>query len=729
MKVFTRKSRVANAAALSLLLGLAMVAGSRARAADAQVALQSVQVQQLPHAQMQVTLQLSGPAPKPLSFTMDHPARIVIDLPDTGLALPSNQISVKSGGLESIVAAATRHRSRLVLSLDSMVTYGMHQQGDQIVVTLGPGAARSDDGHVAAAEATAASAAAVRAGLSAPWQIRNISFHRSSDGAGRIMVQLSNPHIPVNLRQVGNQVVVDFNHAAVPGRFLRRYVATDFGTPVTDFLVTRTPSGSRITIDAAGAFTELAYQADTQYVVELRPVSQAQARAQQPKYTGQRLSLNFQSIKVRAVLQLLADASGQNIVVSNSVHGSVTLRLHDVPWDQALHVILQIEGLGDRHQGNVILVAPQAELAAREKAELAAEHAVQQLEPLRSEYIQINYAKAANLAALIKSQGHSLLSKRGSVTVDKRTNTLLVQDTPQRLEQIQRLVHRLDVPVRQVLIEARIVLVNNDFERKLGTRLGLTNYQANGANGIVATTGTAAGTDTMVSSAIANQPLVTSGALPSVYQGGVTIPTGSNASERYNVNLPVANPAGSIAFGILSGNYLVDLELSAAQAETDAKIVSSPRVITANQRQAEIMQGVEIPYQQSASSGATSIAFKKAVLELKVTPQITPDNRIILSLEVRDDEIGQEVVASGGVQVPAIDTREVMTQVLVNDGQTVVLGGILQTNNTDTINKVPWLGDIPIIGHLFKNTDHTNNKDELLVFVTPKIVRQNPVVY
>ena len=723
MKVFTRKSRVANAAALSLLLGLAMAAGSRARAADAQVALQSVQVQHLPHAEMQVTLQLSGPAPKPLSFTMDHPARIVIDLPDTQLALPSNQISVKSDGLESILAAATRHRSRLVLSLDSMVTYGMHQEGDQIVVTLGPGVARADDSHVATAEVNAA---AVRGGMSAPWQIRNISFHRSSDGAGRIMVQLSNSHIPVNLRQVGNQVVIDFNHAAVPGRFLRRYDATDFGTPVTDFLVTRTPSGSRITIDAAGAFTELAYQADTQYVVELRPVSQAQARAQQPKYTGQRLSLNFQSIKVRAVLQLLADASGQNIVVANSVHGSVTLRLHDVPWDQALHVILQIEGLGDRHQGNVILVAPQAELAAREKAELAAEHAVQQLEPLRAEYIQINYAKAANLAALIKSQGHSLLSKRGSVTVDKRTNTLLVQDTPQRLEQIQRLVHRLDVPVRQVLIEARIVLVNNDFERQLGTRLGLTDYQANGTNGIVATTGTAAGTDTMVSSAITNQQTLPAG---TPIAQNITIPTGSNASERYNVNLPVANPAGSIAFGILSGNYLIDLELSAAQAETDAKIVSSPRVITANQRQAEIMQGVEIPYQQSASSGATSIAFKKAVLELKVTPQITPDNRIILSLEVRDDEIGQEVVASGGVQVPAIDTREVMTQVLVNDGQTVVLGGILQTNNTDTINKVPWLGDIPIIGHLFKNTDHTNNKDELLVFVTPKIVRQNPVVY
>ncbi len=722
MKVFPRKFRVVDAAALSLLLAVAMSVGSPARARGAPIALQSIAVQHLPHAQMRLALHLSGPAPHPLSFTMDHPARIVIDLPGTELALPSDRIKVHSGGLQSIVAAATRHRSRLVLNLDSMVTYGLHRQGNQIFVTLGPGAVRTDDKHAAAAAATAVSVAAASAGLSPPWQLRHISFHRSADGAGKIMVQLSSPHIPVNLRQVGNQVVVDFSHAAVPATLLRRFDATDFGTPVTTFSVTRTPRGSRITIDGIGAFTELAYQANDQYVVELRPVSPAEAQAHHPKYTGQRLSLNFQNIKVRAVLQLLADASGKNVVVSG-VHGSITLRLQDVPWDLAMHVILQLEGLGQRREGNVILIAPQAELAAREKAELAAEHSVRQLEPLRSEFIQVNYAKAANLARLIKSQGHSLLSKRGNVTVDERTNTLLIQDTPERLAQIQRLVHRLDVPVRQVLIQARIVLVNNNFQRQLGTRLGLTDVQANGANGIVATTGTAAGVDTMVSSAITN--LQTN---QNPYP--VSVPMGSSgAANRYDVNLPVSNPAGSIAFGILSGNYLVDLELSAAQAETEAKIISSPRVITANQREATIEQGTEIPYQQSASSGATSIAFKKAVLELKVTPQITPDNRIILTLDVRDDEIGQEVVASGGVQVPAIDTRQVTTQVLVDDGQTVVLGGILQSQNSHTINKVPWLGDIPILGHLFKNTDHTNNKDELLVFVTPKIVRQNPAVY
>ncbi|MDE2052214.1 MAG: type IV pilus secretin PilQ family protein, partial [Gammaproteobacteria bacterium] len=502
---------------------------------------------------------------------------------------------------------------------------------------------------------------------------------------------------------------------------VRRYDASDFGTPVTDFDVTTSSHGSRLAIDATGEYDQLAYQSDDEYVVELQPLKKGEAQRQKPKYTGERLTLNFQDISVRAVLQLLADASGQNIVVSDSVGGSVTLRLQNVPWDQALAIILQTKGLGDRKEGNVILVAPQAELAAREKAELSAQNSVQQLEPLRSEYLQINYAKASDLATLIKSQSNSLLSKRGNVAVDDRTNTLLLQDTPEDLDQINRLVARLDIPVRQVEIEARIVLVNDDFERQLGARLGITNTESNGNNGFVTTTGTAAGEDTIMSSAL------------NVLNGtgqNIQYPTGpGGAPQRYNVNLPVANPAGSIAVGILSGARLIDLELSAAQAETEAKVISSPRVITANQKQATIMQGVEIPYQQSASSGATSISFKNAVLQLQVTPQITPDNRIILDLDVRDDEVGQVIVESGGVNVPAIDTREVTTQVLVNDGQTVVLGGILTTNSREAQTKVPWLGDVPVLGHLFKSTDRTNNKDELLIFVTPKIVRQGVNVY
>jgi type IV pilus assembly protein PilQ len=730
MKSLSPMCRILSAAAwLAALAAFATLPARPAYAADGP-ALQSIDVQPLANERMQLTLHLSGPAPQPLSFTIDNPARIAIDLPDTTLALPSRRIDVQSGGVSSILAAESKSRSRLVVSLDKLVPYDVERQGNEIVVTVGANSAAAPLGEPQTAEAAGSAApsggdagAAAANGSGQAWQLRSIDFRRGADGSGRVIVHLSDPHIPINLQQVGNQIVVDFANAAVPADLARRYDATDFGTPVTDFDVTNSSHGSRIAIDATGEYDQLAYQADNEYVVELQPLKKGEAEARRPKYTGERLTLNFQDISVRAVLQLLADSSGQNIVVSDTVNGSVTLRLQNVPWDQALAIILQLKGLGQVKQGNVILVEPQPELAAREKADLAAQNSVQQLEPLRSEYLQVNYAKAADLAGLIKTQSNSLLSKRGNVAVDDRTNTLLLQDTPENLDQINRLVARLDVPVRQVEIEARVVLVNDDFERQLGARLGLTNAFANGSNGVITTTGTAAGEDTMIGSALNN--LSSTGKV-----NPILVPTGSGGfPQRYNVNLPVGNPDGSLAVGILSGAHLVDLELSAAEAETEAKDISSPRVITANQKQATIMQGVEIPYQQSASSGATSISFKNAVLQLQVTPQITPDNRIILDLDVRDDEVGQVVVESGGVNVPAIDTREVTTQVLVNDGQTVVLGGILTTNSSNVTNKVPWLGDIPVLGNLFKNTDRTNKKDELLIFVTPKIVRQGVNVY
>jgi type IV pilus assembly protein PilQ len=554
-------------------------------------------------------------------------------------------------------------------------------------------------------------------------ELRSIDFRRGADGSGRVIVKLSDPHIHINLRQLGSQIVVDFSDAALPLPLMRRYDATDFGTPVTGFEVTRVGGGARIAINATGDYEQLAYQSDDQYVVEVQPKRKAQvAQDDKPQYTGERLTLNFQEIETRAVLQLLADASGQNIVVSDSVNGNVTLRLQNVPWDQALDIVLRTKGLDKRKQDNVIIVAPQEELAAREKADLAAKKDIQELAPLRAEYLQVNYAKAADIAALIKTQSGSLLSNRGSVAVDERTNTLLLQDTADRLADIRRLVATLDIPVRQVLIESRIVVVNDDFERDLGARVGLTTVNANG-NGIVTTSGTASATDTILGSAM-NNASTTGSPFP------VSVPTGTaGAPTRYNVNLPVANPAGSFALGILGNNYLVDLELSAAQAETRATVVSSPRVVTANQKEATIEQGVEIPYQQSASSGATTISFKKAVLSLKVTPHITPDSRIILDLDVRDDNVGTVVVTSGGVNVPSIDTREISTQVLVNDGQTVVLGGILETTARDVATKVPWLGDVPVLGNLFKTTTKIDNKDELLIFVTPKIVREGVNVY
>ena len=692
---------------------LGMLAGTTARAAD-QPALQAIEVQPLAGQQLQLTLRLSGPAPQPLSFTIDNPARISFDLPNTTLALPSRRIDVHASGLDTILAAETKDRTRLVLNLDKLVPYDTRVDGSNIIVMLGGSAARVSAG---AAPAAAAS------GGSGVRELRSIDFRRGTDGAGRVIVKLSDPHIHVNLHQVGNQVVVDFSDASVAANLTRRYDATDYGTPISGFDVTRVGNGSRIAITASGDYEQLAYQSDDQYVVEVAPRRKvANAPEERPVYTGERLTLNFQDIETRAVLQLLADASGQNIVVSDSVTGNVTLRLQNVPWDQALDIVLRTKGLDKRRQDNVIIVAPQAELAAREKADLAARKDVQELAPLRSEYLQVNYAKAQDMAGLIKTQTNSLLSPRGSVAVDDRTNTLLLQDTADRLADVRRLVATLDIPVRQVLIEARIVVVNNDFSRDLGARFGFTNNQKNGNTGLVTTTGTAAGTDLAIGSAITNAQ-----GTGSIYP--ISVPTGSAASNRYNVNLPVSNPAGSFALGILGSNFIVDLELSAAQAETQANIISSPRVITANQKEAIIEQGVEIPYQQSASSGATTIQFKKAVLSLKVKPQITPDNRIILDLDVHKDSVGTVIVTSSGVNVPSIDTRSIITQVLVNDGQTVVLGGILETNQRQDETKVPYLGDVPVLGHLFKNTSHKDNKDELMIFITPKIVREGVNVY
>ena len=719
MQASSLMNRLLGTAPWLVLAGVLGTFAGTAWAAD-QPALQAIDVQPLPGQQLQITLRLSGPAPQPLSFTIDNPARISFDLPNTTLALASRRIDVHASGLDTILAAETKGRTRLVLNLDKLVPYDTRVEGNSIIVMLGGSAARASAGAAPSGAVAAGGGGGVR-------ELRAIDFRRSTDGAGRVIVRLSDPHMHVNLHQIGDQVVVDFSDASVPTNLMRRYDASDFGTPIRGFDVTRVGNGSRISITASGDYEQLAYQSDDQYVVEIAPRRKAaNAQEERPVYTGERLTLNFQDIETRAVLQLLADASGQNIVVSDSVSGNVTLRLQNVPWDQALDIVLRTKGLDKRRQDNVIIVAPQAELASREKAELAARKDVQELAPLRSEYLQVNYAKAQDMAALIKTQTNSLLSTRGSVAVDDRTNTLLLQDTADRLADVRRLVATLDIPVRQVLIEARIVIVNNDFERSLGARFGLSNYQKYGSTGLVTTSGTAAGTDQALGSALTNLADSPPGN-PTIYP--ISVPTGSAASNRYNVNLPVTSAAGTIALGILGNNFIVDLELSAAQAETQANIISSPRVITANQKEAIIEQGVEIPYQQSASSGATTIQFKKAVLSLKVKPQITPDNRIILDLDVKDDAVGTVVVTSGGVNVPSIDTREITTQVLVNDGQTVVLGGILSTTQREDDTKVPYLGDIPVLGHLFKNTIHKDDKDELMIFITPKIVREGVNVY
>jgi type IV pilus assembly protein PilQ len=694
-------------------------------AAAATNTLQSIDVQTLNGNQLQLTLHLSGPAPEPLAFTIDKPARISLDLPNTALALPSRRIDVGRAGVDTVLAAEANGRSRVVLNLDQTEPYQTKVNGNDIVVLVGVSAAPTVS-KVAAGNAPRAAGAPSTTGAHS---LRSIDFRRSETGAGRLIVRLSDPRTPINLTQQGTQIIIDFSGAELPKGLVRRYDTVDFGTPVTGFDAQSVNGNAHIVLDTTGNSEPLAYQSDDEYVVEVSPIRRAaQAAAEGPKeYKGERLTLNFQDIETRAVLQLLADASGQNIVVSDTVTGSVTLRLQNVPWDQALDIVLRTKGLDKRQEGNVIIVAPAAELATREKAELSAKKDIQELEPLRTEYLQVNYAKASDIANLLRgglpgvqtatSTTNSVLSARGHVSVDDRTNTLLLQDTADRIADVRRLVATLDIPVKQVLIEARIVVVTNDYERDLGALMGLTATRQNGTNGLYTTTGTAAGTDSIVSSALTN--IGTNGT-----QYPVTLPTGANATNRYNVNLPVASPAGSIALGILGSDFLVDLELDAAQTENRGTVISSPKVITANQREATIRQGVEIPYQQSASSGATTIAFKDAVLSLKVKPLITPDNRIILDLTVSDDTVGQVVVASGGVNVPSINTRTIETQVVLSDGQTVVLGGILETTHSDAETKVPWLGDIPILGNFFKNTTKVDDKDELLVFVTPKIIRE-----
>ena len=690
-----------------LLATLAVAWGGFAQAQDPATTLTAVEVKSMAGNALEVRLRTSGPAPEPLTFTIDQPARLSVDLPDVGLALEQRRIDVNVGGVDSIVAAEAGGRTRVVFNLDSLVPYTARAEGDAVVVTLG--AASAGVQATAAQYAPAASAA--------PRSIAGVDFRRSADGAGRVIVKLTDVGTPASLKQEGNRIIVDFTGARLPEELMKRYDVLDFATPVSTVDATRLGDSARVVVTASGDFEQLAYQTDDTYVVEVkqRPKKAIVSEAEKV-YTGERLTLNFQDIDVRAVLQLLADTSGQNIVVSDTVKGRVTLRLQNVPWDQALDIVLRTKGLDMRKKDNVILVAPQAEIAAREKAELAAQKDIQELAPLRTEFLQVNYAKASDIAKLLKSGGGgSLLSPRGNVSIDERTNTLLVQDTAEQLDAIRSMVATLDIPVRQVLIESRIVIVSDDFSRDLGVRAGFTRV-SDDVGDLFAISGSAQSTDSIVGSALDN--LANTG---NPYP--VQVPFGN--FDRYNVNMPVSNPAGRIALAILDfDDFLIDLELSAAQAEGKGKIVSSPRVITANQREAIIEQGVEVPYQESASSGATTTQFKKAVLSLKVTPQITPDDRVILDLEVNKDSVGQLVPSATGGFVPSIDTRSITTQVLVNDGQTVVLGGIMETEEREGERKVPFLGDIPGLGVFFKSKSKSNNRDELLIFVTPKILRE-----
>lgn len=686
---------------LSRAFGLVLALGALAFPVWAQSggSLTDIGFSSLPGNRVLIRLTLDQPPAAPLTFAIDNPARIALDFPDVNNKVARKSQNIGVGAARSLNAVEAKGRTRVVLNLVQMVPYETRVDGNNVLVTLES---------PAPAGSSAAAAAPAPVGDVA---ISNIDFRRGKSGEGRVIVALSSSNAAVDVREEGGKVLVVFPNARLPESLAQRLDVVDFATPVTMISTRAAEGGAIMEITASGNYEHLAYQSDSVFTLEVKPVTkqeQEQAKKEEFGYTGEKLSLNFQNIEVRAVLQLIADFTGLNLVASDTVGGNVTLRLKNVPWDQALDIVLRTKGLDMRQMGNVILVAPADEIAAREKQELEAAKQIQELEPLRSEIVQVNYAKASEIAALLKAQENTMLSERGSASVDERTNTLLVLDVPSKLVEIRQLVAKLDIPIRQVLIESRIVIANSEFSRDLGVRFGGTLVNPN-SDGMIGMTGSSAGVDTMVDSALSN-----------IGSGGTAAPVAlPSLGDRLNVNLPPASSAGRIAFGILGPDYMIDLELAAMQREGQGEVVSSPRVITANQKEATIEQGVEIPYQEASSSGATSVSFKKAVLSLKVTPQITPDDRVIMDLSINKDSVG--AIYAG---VPSINTREIATQVLVENGETVVLGGVYETAASKDVAKVPLLGDLPLVGRLFRNDINVNDKEELLIFITPKILKE-----
>jgi type IV pilus assembly protein PilQ len=666
----------------------------------------------------------------PQGFAVTNPPRIAIDLPDTVNGLGKTQIEAGEGELKNVSVVQTANRTRLVLNLARNLTYTQALDGKFLVVTVDGSQAPAQAG--AAATATSAATAMfaeAQPGSTVRYNLRDVDFRRGNAGEGRVIVDLSSANVGIDIRQQGRQVLVDFLNTNVPRNLVRRLDVGDFGTPVRFVDTFEQGGNTRMVIEPRGIWEYSAYQTDTQFILEVKPVKEDPNKLVQsstPGYAGEKLSLNFQNVEVRAVLQVIADFTGLNIITSDTVGGNLTLRLKDVPWDQALDIILQSKGLSKRKNGNVVLIAPTDELAAKEKLALEAGAAISDLEPVRTESFALSYAKAEDLKKLLSDKDQKILSKRGSANVDERTNTLFVQDTGGRLEEARRLIQQLDVPVRQVLIEARIVIADDKWGRQLGARFGTQSAYNHGKYNY-GVSGT--GVDTV--NPASNNP-VSRGSASLVYPGGDTavifntgaqsvgtVPVGAQP-EQLNVNLPVVGAAGQIALSILnlgSGN-LVNVELSALEADNRGKVVSSPRVITADKKKATISQGTEIPYLTASASGATTVSFKPAVLELAVTPRITPDDRIIMDLEVKKDAVGQ--IFSG---IPSVDTKKVQTQVLVDNGDTIVLGGIFEQTTRTTVDKVPFFGDIPIVGYMFKRTVKQDDKTELLIFVTPKIVK------
>ena len=714
------RGRVMRHASRYLLMGLLIVGATWAGVAmAATTTLKNISYDALPGGSVELHMDFGdGPVPQPKIFTTGNPPRIAIDFADTDNAAPRH-LDIGKGSTSGVSAVAAGGRTRVVVELMRESSYRSRVEGNSLVLTVNNGGSDQSVTTAASIDPTKALPSS-----SAGPTISNIDFRRGPNGEGRVLVNFSGSGANAEMSRKGDKVLVSIDHANLPANLAQRLDTLDFATPVQS-IVTRAGvgGGARMEIAIKGNVDTSAYQTADQYVVEVAPKKADTAKdaklarlGQEPSYNGKRVTFNFQDIPVRSALQLIADISGLNLVASDSVGGSVTLRLVNVPWDQALDVILRAKSLDKRRNGNVIWVAPQAELAKYEQDLADAKLKAQDTAELVTDYVPISYGKAADIAKLLTSgsmqgggggggaagQQRGFLSPRGSVSFDERTNTLLLNDTPEKIRQLRDLIAVLDKPVQQVLIESRIVVASDDFTRELGAKFGV--------NGRI--------NNTEFGNAAAATPALTAG----IGGGNVT-------SGGLNVNLPASPAAGTFGLAILGANYAIDLELSAAQTEGRGEVISSPRVITANQQEAVIRQGQEIGYvtfQNSAGSGAGSgtatVQFKDAVLELKVTPTITADGRVYLMINVKKDALAGYVDAPGSGKIPTIDTREINTSVLVDNGQTVVLGGIYEINKSNTMTKVPGLGDIPGVGVLFRKTSRTNTKAELLIFVTPRIL-------
>lgn len=656
--------------------------------------LDDIRFAELPGERFEVRMTFSGPPPEPAGYTIERPARIVLDFPQVVSALKERRYPLSFDNGQSAMVLTTEGRTRLILNLDDLTSYTSRAEGNTYIVEVGASDGGSTN-NVVTPSVTVPSASTAQAVSHQGPAITNIDFRRGTTGEGRIIIALSDPNISAEMSGTGAGVRLTFKNTWLPPELRRRLDVVDFATPVSLVAANHSGNDTTLNISATGDYDYLAYQADKEYVVSIKPLTAQEIKEKKAEFefTGEKLSLNFQNIEVRAVLQIIADFTELNLVASDTVQGRITLRLDNVPWDQALSLVLKTKGLDKRQVGNVLMVAPAAEIAERERQELTTKKQLEELAPLRTEYIRVRYANAKEMFELFRGEpgqrsgggrstsgrgGNqstgSVLSERGQAIVDERTNSIIITDTADRIEAFKRLVDQIDIPIRQVMIEARIVVANTDFRRELGVRWGA---------------------------------------------GGTNQSTDTFTEVDGVVNLGVANPAGTLALGVITDNEFLDMELSALENTGFAEIVSQPKVITGDKQRATISSGTEIPYQEASASGATTTSFKEAVLKLDVTPQITPDNRIIMDLVINQDTVGQLNLATG---IPTLDVTELATKVLVANGQTVVLGGVFTVETIKGENKVPLLGDIPYLGRLFRRDVNENNKTELLLFITPKIM-------